>query len=176
MVLHLRNIVVLPYKPMLHPLLQIYSFIATLFTRSLLFLLLRSRLQHPGEHGPTVLHGRWAAGASLHHRGSERTRAFFLGVVGLQQLAGGRGGPQCRANPGPRLCRPRGSWTHDGAQRERQRASAQTAASATQRCWQIYLSRDREREDAHWRLHWPQQEVTQCPDYRPATQWVIICS
>lgn len=74
---------------------------------------LRSGLQHPGEHGATVLHGRWAAGASLHHWGPERPRAFLLGVVGLQQLTGGRGGPQCRACPGPRLCRPWGGWSHD---------------------------------------------------------------
>ena len=141
-----------------------------------LHLSLRSGLQHPGEHRATVLHCRWAAGASLHNRGPKCPRAFLLGVVGLQQLTGGRGGPQCRACPGPRLHRPRGRRTHHRAQGEPQRAPAQAAAPAARRRREIHLPRDRAGEDAHGRLHRPQQEVSQRPDHSPAAQWVIICS
>lgn len=132
-------------------------------------LLFRSRLQHPGEHGATVLHGRWAAGASLHHRSAERPRAFFLGVVGLQQLTGGRGGPECRASPGPRLRWPWGRWPHGRAEGESQRAPAQAAAPAPRRCWEVHLPSHRAGKDTDGGLHRPQQEVPKCPDHSSAT-------
>lgn len=134
------------------------------------FLSFRSGLQHPGEHGATVLHGRWAAGAPLHHWGAERSGAFLLGVVGLQQLTGGRGGPQCRAGPGPQLRCPGGRWPHDGAERESQRVPAEAATPEPRRRRQVHLSRHGARENAHGGLHRPQQEVPQRPDHSPANQ------